>query len=998
MDGQAQERHALMRKFKHRRWPWVLLGVLGVIVLALILTPVYLSSDSFKQMLQARVGRSTGGRLSIGDLSVGWLKGIKVSDLSFRKEAGWASVSVKGIDAQPRLAALLGGTLSLGQTVIERPQIEIDLRKRPAAVATNKPPQNSTPAASLALLSDMTIRDGSLSLTGREGRTVKIGSIDSELSLRPPGQTSRVQANMVVAEGEEEARIRAVGTVRPTGWTLKGTTGDVAVEVNDLNLDSLGPVFELAGVDLQAKGRVTADIKGAVREGKVQSVTADIKAQDLDIAGALLHGDRLRTSVLDVTARLTQQAEAVRVERLDAKTDWATVTASGTIPKTAQSLSNLLQSEADYRLQGDFACDLAALLSQMPNTFGLKSGTQITAGRATGTVNTTTSSGRATLVADTEITGLAGQVDGKELRLSQPVTARLKLSADDQKTRLDALEVSAAFASVTASGDFEQIKYDGKTDLAKLQAELGQFVGLGPYEMAGNVASSGQVSIADEKIAATGTAVIQQLVLTSADGNSVSEPAANVEFALDLDQARHTVNVASAQATGSFGDVAITDSTVPLGKDSSATARANVAVRNLNLTKAKPYAVLFASFPRNAEMAGIAQSQLTLAAEGNKYRVHIDNTAIQDCRLATPGKEPFAAKQMTLTCDIELDAAEKSVNIERLLLESPQLKITKGEFTRTSKGNENRIQGSLEGQADWAAVGQVASVFLPEGLEMAGQRQVSLDFTSTYPANDPNGLLANLNGGASTGFDSAAYMGLKVGRTDLKVRIEDGLMQVEPFKTTVNNGQLSFAAQANFREEKPLLRTPEPLMLAQGVEINREMTAKLLQYVNPLFANVTGVSGIANFECQKLAIPLAAGMENKTEVVGTFSASDIVVEASGLLSQILTAMGERTSGDKLTIQPTNIVLQDGVIQYDSMEVRIGENPVTFSGTIGLDERLNMTVTLPWTLAGRTVRIGRPQQGQRIEVPLKGTLSRPELDVERLLQNQLFRGLEELLRR
>ncbi|MBN1359866.1 MAG: hypothetical protein JW993_04705 [Sedimentisphaerales bacterium] len=998
MARQAQDKQALARKFRSRKWPWVLLGILVVILLAVLLTPVYLSSDSFKQMLQAKVGRSTGGRLSIGNLSVGWLKGVRVSDLSFHEKAGWASVNVKGIDAQPRLGALLGGTLSLGRTVIEQPQIEIDLRKRPSAAATEAPTQSPAPAAGLALLSDMTIRNGSVSLTSRQGQTVRVGNVDSELKLRPPGQTSSVQADMVVGNAHQEAQIHAAGTIKPSGWTLKGTTGDVTVEVNDLNLDSLAPFFELAGVDLQTRGRVTANIKGALQDGNVQNLTADIQGQGLDISGAPLKGDRLQTSQLDVTARLTQQAQAVQIERLDAKTDWATVTASGTIPKTAQSLGDLLKSDANYRLQGDFQCALAPLLSQMPNTFGLKPGMKITAGKATGTINTTTLGGRASIVADTEIAGLAGQVDGKTLKLSQPVAASLKLSADGQKTRVDNLDVSAAFASVTASGDFEQIKYEGTADLAKFQAELGQFANLGAYEMAGNLASTGQVSIGDERIAATGTAAVKQLVLTSADGNSVSEPAANIEFALGLDQAKHMLSIDSAKATGSFGDVTVTQATVPLGGAPSAALRADVVLHNLDLARAKPFAVFFASFPQEMELEGIAESELALQGQDEGYRVRTENARIQNLRLATPGKEPFAQKQVTLSCDVQIDPNEKAINVESLLVESAQIRITKGQFKKVSQGDKNQIQGSLEGQADWAAVGQVASAFLPEGLQMTGRRQVSVNFASTYPADDPNALMANLNGTASTGFDSASYMGLNVGATDLKVRIENGLMQVEPFTTTVNDGKLSFAAQANLREQTPLLRTPKPLMLAQGVQINQEMTGKLLQYVNPLFANVTGVSGVANFECQRLAIPLAGGMKNKTEVVGTFSANDIVVEASGLLAQILTAMGEPTTADKLTIQPTSIVLQNGVVHYDNMEVRIGENPVTFSGSIGLDERLNMTVTLPWTMAGRTVRIGQPQQGQRIPIPLKGTLSRPELDVERLLQDQLLRGLDRLFNR
>jgi hypothetical protein len=75
-------------------------------------------------------------------------------------------------------------------------------------------------------------------------------------------------------------------------------------------------------------------------------------------------------------------------------------------------------------------------------------------------------------------------------------------------------------------------------------------------------------------------------------------------------------------------------------------------------------------------------------------------------------------------------------------------------------------------------------------------------------------------------------------------------MKIEPFSTTANNGQLNFSGQADFKEKDPMLRTAAPLVLAKGIELNREMTGTLLQYVNPLFANVTGLSGIANFECR----------------------------------------------------------------------------------------------------------------------------------------------------
>jgi hypothetical protein len=88
-----------------------------------------------------------------------------------------------------------------------------------------------------------------------------------------------------------------------------------------------------------------------------------------------------------------------------------------------------------------------------------------------------------------------------------------------------------------------------------------------------------------------------------------------------------------------------------------------------------------------------------------------------------------------------------------------------------------------------------------------------------------------------------------------------------------------------------------------------------------------------------------------------------------------------------------------------MQIEIGDNPVNFQGVIGLDKSLDMTVTLPYTYEGRTVRVNRETTARRIKVPLKGTLDRPELDLQKLLEsqlreqleNQLLRGLDELFK-
>jgi hypothetical protein len=186
--------------------------------------------------------------------------------------------------------------------------------------------------------------------------------------------------------------------------------------------------------------------------------------------------------------------------------------------------------------------------------------------------------------------------------------------------------------------------------------------------------------------------------------------------------------------------------------------------------------------------------------------------------------------------------------------------------------------------------------------------------------------------------------------------------------------------------------------VAKDVQINKETTEKLLMYVNPIFANAVNVSGVANFGCEKLAIPLGGAAGKDIEVIGTISMNNVRLEASDLLGQILSAGGGGPGGQVITIHPTKFVLQDGFLRYDDMQVDVGDNPINFKGVIGLDKSLNMTVTLPYTVDGRTVRVGKDTVGQRVSVSLKGTIQKPELDLGGLLQDQLKKQLEEQLRK
>jgi hypothetical protein len=237
-------------------------------------------------------------------------------------------------------------------------------------------------------------------------------------------------------------------------------------------------------------------------------------------------------------------------------------------------------------------------------------------------------------------------------------------------------------------------------------------------------------------------------------------------------------------------------------------------------------------------------------------------------------------------------------------------------------------------------------------------------------------------------------MGLHFGSTEVDIKIRKGLLTIAPFTSNVNNGQLSFAADADFKQTPRLLKIPNPIQIAKDIHINDEMTKRFLKYLNPVFAGAVNVSGVANFDCEKLTLPLGGGETEDIEMIGTVSISRLRLEASDLLGQILSAVGSSRASQDITIHPTRFILQKGRLEYDDMQLDIGNNPVNFKGVIGLDKSLDMTVTLPYTIEGRTAKSGEEIAGSRVRLPLEGTVDKPKLNLGKLIEQQLQQQLKE----
>jgi len=646
----------------------VLLLIVVLIVLVFFLVPAFVSSGKGRRVILAKINSSIAGQTDFADLSMGWFKGIKIADFSFNDSLGQISVRVKQITTKPHYGSIVMGNLSFGETIIDQPKVSVNLKGQPATEQepVGKPEPVPVKASHIALVMDVVINDGNLKVTDSKAGTVELSQINSRLSLRPPGRQTDFDIDLVVVgQKAERSPIHAAGQIKPgtakSGWTLKGTNGDLTIEVNDLDLESLGPILELAKIEVQAKGSVSADIDAVIKDGTLENLSGSVKAKDLDITGPGLKGDRLKTSLLDIAVELESRQQLINIEKFQFDSDWLSAKASGMVPTTFKSWADFLTSESDYSLDADFELDVEEVLSQMPHIFGIKEAMKVTSGKLSGNITARHGS----ITGQVNLTELAGIVEDKKLALSEPLTAKIQISADNNTISFDKLDVSAAFAKINAGGTLEQFKYNGYVDLAKLLSEFGQFVDLGAYKITGEISEQGILSVGKEEITGVGSAQVKNLSITSTDGVTAQEPMAEVNFDFAMDRQSNVLTLNSMEVKSSLGQVNIEQAILPIGEKPQEPMQLDISAKNIDLGKAKPFAVLFASLPQETQLEGIAESKISVSSDKNIYKIKTDSTKITNLKLIYPERKPFEPNEVTLTFEAEVNPEQKAVNIKK---------------------------------------------------------------------------------------------------------------------------------------------------------------------------------------------------------------------------------------------------------------------------------------------------------------------------------------------
>jgi hypothetical protein len=292
---------------------------------------------------------------------------------------------------------------------------------------------------------------------------------------------------------------------------------------------------------------------------------------------------------------------------------------------------------------------------------------------------------------------------------------------------------------------------------------------------------------------------------------------------------------------------------------------------------------------------------------------------------------------------------------------------------------------------DAARVAEKLKPWTGSYLVVAGQRTQPLEVSWTSSGSNATWSDA-LQATSNIGWDSASVIGIPIGKADVPLKIENGHLLTKA-EIPVSQGTLRWNLDGDLASN-PIAIVQAPETVIDNVAISPQMCQGWLKYVAPLLAEVTSVQGNLSLKIDE-AVIMPTDLPKQT-VKGQLTIHGANVGPGPLADQLLAlvqqvrnlrkGLGAQDGGGAATTwlhMPTQTVgfnVQQGRVSHQNMQIQAGDVVVQTSGTVGIDGSLDLVASVPiqkdWI--DKTPAL-QSLAGQSLQLPLRGTVQRPQVD-------------------
>ncbi|HUO10008.1 MAG TPA: hypothetical protein VM008_17010 [Phycisphaerae bacterium] len=370
------------------------------------------------------------------------------------------------------------------------------------------------------------------------------------------------------------------------------------------------------------------------------------------------------------------------------------------------------------------------------------------------------------------------------------------------------------------------------------------------------------------------------------------------------------------------------------------------------------------------------QSTLDVAALKKELPHLLGDVPDTQVTIALTGIADTAKKLFTVTADSNIAEKDLASNAGN------SIALAKGSVLSWGDGPDD-IHAAAS--INWQRIQAILGKRMPEGTTIQGTRTINLHLSGAMAKAPGLGAFKGFTLDPTTiGWDQIATEGLTLGKADIGMQLKDGILTLTPTDIPANEGTMRIAGRVDLNQNPAayiLDKQPQGTPLIKGLQLNKDIAAGPLAFLPLAWGagknspTLGSVGGQLNVTLQEAFIPLDAdAFKTKGTTSGSLNISNLSTSAP-VFTQLLTTLGpiaKITQPDLLTIHggsipDTPFALANGKVSYQNLTLGTAKESLQFSGSVGLDKSLAMSVTIT-------------ASGMHIPVPISlgGTTAKPTL--------------------
>lgn len=349
--------------------------------------------------------------------------------------------------------------------------------------------------------------------------------------------------------------------------------------------------------------------------------------------------------------------------------------------------------------------------------------------------------------------------------------------------------------------------------------------------------------------------------------------------------------------------------------------------------------------------------------------------------------ETWREPQIELQIGAQYQARDERLRIDVGELNSAPLSLAAaGEISGIATAPYVDFEGEIA--YDWERLRDWARLFskLEATIEGQGTKKFKVQGPwLAWTASESNGR-REFTAEAGADWRRAEIFGFEMGPAEIDARLNKGQLSLLPLDLDVNGGRLRLAPTIRFSPGPAQLRLA-PGKILENVRITPETCDQALMFVVPYLARATEIEGECSLDSTECSIPF--DNPSQAEAAGSLTIHSVEIGSPSPMIQVLTVLTRQRLPIRLRRENTiDFEVSKGRVYHEGLDLEFGDVKIQSRGYVGLDHSLDLVATL------------EAKNAEPVEVPIRGTLEKPEFDVGkavgRAIENRLEKEVEKRL--